>query len=61
MKIDLHIQRYPLVADSYCYSSDYPHFEGGYERPAEIRERIAHLGDDLCDRFFYRNAEWLLP
>lgn len=60
-KIDLHIDRYPLVADSYCYSSDYPHFEGGYESPPQIRERIAHLGDDVCDRFFYRNAEWLLP
>jgi hypothetical protein len=59
--IVLQFRRYPQLSDSYCYSSDYPHYEGGYESPAVIRDRIKELGDDICDKFFYKNGAWLLP
>jgi predicted TIM-barrel fold metal-dependent hydrolase len=60
-KIALQFSRYPQLSDSYCYSSDYPHVEGGLESPAVIRERIKGLGDELCQKYFFKNAEWLLP
>jgi predicted TIM-barrel fold metal-dependent hydrolase len=53
--------RYPQVSDCYCYSTDYPHLEGG----AHIREKVAlmlsPLGDAVMEKYFAANGEWLLP
>ena len=60
-KADLQFQRYPQLSDCYCYSSDYPHFEGGYESPQAIHARLEGMSEEQFDKFFHRNAQWLLP
>jgi hypothetical protein len=47
--------------ECYCYSSDFPHPEGGSWPLAEFRQRIERLGAAAAERLFVSNAEWLLP
>ncbi|MFM8332151.1 MAG: amidohydrolase family protein [Candidatus Methylumidiphilus sp.] len=55
-----HIDRYGL-AECYCYSSDFPHPEGGTRPIAEFAEHVGRLGDAQAEKFFVTNAEWVLP
>jgi len=55
-----YIDRYGL-ADCYCFSSDFPHPEGGRAPIGEFADKIGHLGDDFAERFFVSNGHWLLP
>lgn len=55
-----HIDRYGL-AECYCYSSDFPHPEGGNAPVPEFERSIARLGPEMSKRFFVSNAQWLLP
>lgn len=55
-----YVDRYGLT-DCYCYSSDFPHPEGGTEPLREFATRIDRLGDAYAERFFVTNGEWLLP
>ncbi|MDQ1396968.1 MAG: hypothetical protein QOG64_2227 [Acidimicrobiaceae bacterium] len=59
--IDRDFQRYPELRDCYCYSTDYPHVEGGKQSKALMQEKLAPLGDDVVERFFVKNAQLLLP
>jgi predicted TIM-barrel fold metal-dependent hydrolase len=59
--IDRDFERYPQLADSYCYSTDYPHVEGGKHSKALLQEKLAPLGSDVLERFFVKNAKLLLP
>ena len=59
--IERDLARFPQVQECYCYSSDYPHVEGGKNSKALLYEKVAPLGDDVVERFFTTNAEWLLP
>jgi predicted TIM-barrel fold metal-dependent hydrolase len=59
--IEKQFERYPHLSDCYCYSSDYPHFEGGLDSMRLVYDRLAPLGDDVLERFFFKNAELLLP
>jgi predicted TIM-barrel fold metal-dependent hydrolase len=59
--IDQDFRRYPHLADSYCYSTDYPHVEGGKESKLLLHQKLAPLGDEVVEKFFVRNAELLLP
>ena len=54
-------ERYPNLADAYCYATDYPHVEGGKESKYRLYDQIAHLGDDIAEKFFVTNAGLILP
>lgn len=58
---DQYIQRYPKLADSICYSTDFPHYEGGLHSAAKMHDLMAPLGDDVLQKFFHDNGAWLLP
>jgi predicted TIM-barrel fold metal-dependent hydrolase len=56
-----HLERYPNLQDCYCYSTDYPHTEGGVDIARKFYEKVAPLGDEVVEKFFVKNAEWILP
>ena len=56
-----YLERYPNLSDIYCYSTDYPHFEGGMESKRVFSEALSGVSPDLRDKFFYRNGALLLP
>lgn len=53
--------RYPHLADCYCFSTDYPHLEGGAHINTKMFEALEPLGEDVLERYFVTNGEWLLP
>ena len=55
------LERYPRLGDCYCYSTDYPHVEGGKNSKQELYEQVAPLGETIVEKFFAKNAELLLP
>jgi len=55
------LARWPHLANCYCYSTDYPHIEGGSHIAAAMHNALAPLGEDLLERFFVENGAWLLP
>jgi predicted TIM-barrel fold metal-dependent hydrolase len=59
--IDTYFARFPAVADSFCFSSDYPHVEGGVDTKARQAALLAPLGDDVVEKFFVGNGEWIVP
>ncbi|MEY2936508.1 MAG: hypothetical protein RL033_7257 [Pseudomonadota bacterium] len=48
-------------AECYCFSSDFPHPEGGTSPITEFARHIERLGPDAAEALFVRNAEWLVP
>jgi len=52
---------YPQLSSCYCYSTDYPHLEGGTDIKARVYEMLKPLGDEVLERYFVTNGEWLLP
>lgn len=59
--IDSHLERYPHLVDVYCFSSDYPHSEGGVDAVEQFHARLKGFGDDAIDKFFRRNAQLIMP
>ncbi|WP_219013939.1 amidohydrolase family protein [Streptomyces sp. NEAU-sy36] len=59
--IDRYIQNDPSLVDIYCYSTDYPHVEGTKDSMANMLAKVKPLGEDVTEKFFRTNAEWLLP
>ena len=59
--IESHFERYPQLQDCYCYSTDYPHVEGGKDIKRVFYERLAPLGTAVMEKFFVKNGAWLLP
>jgi hypothetical protein len=59
--VDLYYERYPELADVYCYSSDYPHQEGGKRSMDTFLARLERFGGDVIDKFFRTNAELIMP
>ena len=55
------LTRYPHLASCYCFSTDYPHLEGGADIKAKVREMLKPLGEEALEAYFVRNGEWLLP
>jgi len=55
-----YIDRYGYE-ECYCYSSDFPHPEGGTRPIQQFVEHIGRLGQAVAEQFFVTNAEWLLP
>ena len=56
-----YFERWPDLIDIYTYSTDYPHVEGGRDSKRKFFDEIAQFGDDVVDRFFYKNATTLIP
>jgi predicted TIM-barrel fold metal-dependent hydrolase len=59
--VALYFKRYPELADVYCFSTDYPHFEGGKESKRAFAEALSGVSAEMRDKFFYQNATLLLP
>jgi predicted TIM-barrel fold metal-dependent hydrolase len=59
--IEKYFERYPHLATSYCFSTDYPHIEGGTDIKRKFVNRLAPLGEDIMQKFFRTNSELLLP
>jgi predicted TIM-barrel fold metal-dependent hydrolase len=59
--VETYIERYPHLQDVYCYSTDYPHKEGREHSLEVFFDQVSPLGDDIVEKFFYKNAELLFP
>jgi predicted TIM-barrel fold metal-dependent hydrolase len=59
--IDNYFERFPHLATSYCFSTDYPHIEGGKDIKRTLLKQISPLGEDIIQKFFRTNSELLLP
>ena len=55
-----YIERYGLE-DVLCFSSDYPHVEGGRDALRAFYRNIEHLGPQVVEKFFAANAEFVFP
>jgi predicted TIM-barrel fold metal-dependent hydrolase len=60
--IDMYFERYSAVRTCYCFSSDYPHIEGGKDTKARSLEKLLRLNDlEAVRQYFVDNGRWLLP
>ncbi len=59
--VDRFFTRYPELADCYCYSTDYPHLEGGAHIDRKLHALLAPLGPEVLEKYFTINGAWLLP
>lgn len=55
-----YIERYGLE-QTYMFSTDYPHVEGGKDPVGKFLAALEHLGPDVIEKFFVTNAELLFP
>jgi predicted TIM-barrel fold metal-dependent hydrolase len=55
------LTRYPQLASCYCYSTDYPHLEGGAYVRDKVLAMLAPLGEEALEAYFTANGAWLLP
>lgn len=58
--VDVYIEQFGLE-DCYCYSSDWPHPEGGRDPMGVMAQRLERLGPDVLEKYFVRNGELLMP
>lgn len=56
--VDRYIERYGL-ADVYCFSTDYPHVEGGRDPIDRYEKTFSSLGEEAAKKFFVENASIL--
>jgi predicted TIM-barrel fold metal-dependent hydrolase len=59
--VDQYLERYPDLSSVYCFSTDYPHLEGGRDAKHRFSERLSACGDDVREKFFVGNGSTLLP
>jgi predicted TIM-barrel fold metal-dependent hydrolase len=59
-KIDEYIERYDL-GDVLCFSTDYPHVEGGKDIFNAMYNRIERLGPTIVENYFVNNGRFLFP
>lgn len=48
------------IEDILCFASDYPHVEGGKDPVSKLYGNIEHLGPDVVEKFFVKNAKLIL-
>jgi predicted TIM-barrel fold metal-dependent hydrolase len=58
--VDVYIDQFEMP-EIYCYSSDYPHPEGGKDPMGDISRKLERFGPDVMRKVFVENAEWILP
>lgn len=59
--IDRWVERYPDLADVLCFSTDYPHPEGGKNAIGRFHDKVRRFGEDVVEKFFVTNGQFLLP
>lgn len=59
--VEVWMQRHSNIQDVYCFSTDFPHLEGGLWILDRLYKRMAPLGATAVEKFFCTNAELLLP
>ncbi|MER6176157.1 amidohydrolase family protein [Streptosporangium sp. NPDC001681] len=59
--LDKYIAKYPNLRSSYCFSTDYPHIEGGKDVKRKFIDLLAPLGEEVIQDVFVKNCELLLP
>jgi predicted TIM-barrel fold metal-dependent hydrolase len=59
--VELFMRRYENLASCYCYSTDFPHLEGGTDINRKMHAMLAPLGEDVVRKYFVENGTWLLP
>jgi predicted TIM-barrel fold metal-dependent hydrolase len=59
--VEVWLERYPMIQDVFCYSSDFPLNEGGQWSMKKFYERVAPLGEGIVQKFFCDNAQLILP
>lgn len=59
--VELWFERYPMLRDVYCFSTDFPHVEGRRHSLERVYDRLAPLGDDVVEKFFCTNGQLILP
>ncbi|HBI83924.1 amidohydrolase family protein [Orrella sp. NBD-18] len=47
--------------ECYCYSSDFPHPEGGITPIQNFAKQIERLGQSNAEKFYISNSEWVMP
>ncbi|MEI8399414.1 MAG: amidohydrolase family protein [Alcaligenaceae bacterium] len=47
--------------ECYCYSSDFPHPEGGRTPIQDFEKHIERLGQRNAEKFYVTNSEWVMP
>jgi hypothetical protein len=55
------IERHPDLEDVYCFSTDFPHPEGGTNPLGVMSKSIEHLGAATIEKFLVTNSELLMP
>jgi predicted TIM-barrel fold metal-dependent hydrolase len=58
--VDVLIERHG-VRESYVFSTDYPHVEGGRDPVQKFREMTDRVGADYTQQFFVENGRLLFP
>jgi predicted TIM-barrel fold metal-dependent hydrolase len=58
--VDVYLDRYDL-ADVLCFSTDYPHVEGGRDPLGRFGALLQRRGPDVVEKFFVTNGSFLLP
>jgi predicted TIM-barrel fold metal-dependent hydrolase len=59
-RVERWIERHPHLQSVYCYSSDFPHYEGRQWSLQKFFERVSPLGDDIVEKFFVTNSQLIL-
>jgi predicted TIM-barrel fold metal-dependent hydrolase len=54
-------RRYPKLTDCFCYSTDYPHVEGGKDIKRRCIDALSPLGRDVMEKYFVTNGQLLVP
>ncbi len=55
-----YVRRHGLE-EIYCFSSDYPHIEGGRSPMQIFYDGVKDLGEDMVEKFFVSNGARILP
>jgi predicted TIM-barrel fold metal-dependent hydrolase len=58
--VGVYLDRYD-IADVLCFSTDYPHVEGGRDPLGRFSASLEHHGPEVIEKFFVRNGQFLLP
>jgi predicted TIM-barrel fold metal-dependent hydrolase len=56
--VERYVERYGME-DVYCFSTDYPHVEGGRRPIGDFAERLTGLGASFIEKFFVTNGQLL--
>jgi predicted TIM-barrel fold metal-dependent hydrolase len=59
--VDTYIGQYPELSSVFCFSSDFPHREGGAYSKDTFAGRLRTASADVREQFFVTNGELLLP